>query len=87
MSWFQVTVDQDALSRGPISEEARRTLRTLTRWGVTVHAEGAALVLEGAEGVIYGITQQGHLLGPIVKHRGDLYRLAAMTTSTTGGRA
>lgn len=80
VSFLQLAVNPKTLPRGPIAADATETLRRLTGWGVTVAADAAFLVLEGPEGVIYGIRDQGHLLAPIVTHRADLYRLASMTS-------
>ncbi len=85
---FRVPIDDGDVmgTDAPVAPEALATAATLARWGVALAAANEALHVSALAGVVHGILQQGHLLSAIMEHRGDLYRLAAMTgaaTSTT----
>jgi len=44
----------------PVSAEAVALVRKLVGWGLTLEVEGEYLVLSGSDGVMRGVTRQGH---------------------------
>jgi hypothetical protein len=74
----EIRLAVDAAERDPSLPIPPRCLElaaSLTRWEVSVHADGPWVVFRGCEGMIYDM-QRGDFFAALVHMRGGFYRLA-----------